>query len=84
MLHLLSTAHVIKVECFLQGQPLLDSTTMTTKTLASGHLTVKGSMSSSRSTFQLLRALAMCCCIFQTSQVLSAGAATAGRSKHDH
>jgi len=39
----------IRPDCSLQGQPLLDAATMTTRTLASEYLTVEGSMSSSKS-----------------------------------
>ncbi len=43
----------------MQGQPLLDAATMTTKTLASEYLTVKGSMWSSKSMLQIIRSKAL-------------------------
>jgi len=55
----MSTACFTRVECFLQGQPLLDAATMTTKTLASEYLTVKGSMWSSKSMLQIIRSKAL-------------------------
>ncbi|KAL0030556.1 hypothetical protein WJX79_004485 [Trebouxia sp. C0005] len=57
-----ATIHATVLACLRhtsQGQPLLDAATMTTKTLASEYLAVKGSMWSSKSMLQIIRSKAL-------------------------
>ncbi|DBB15856.1 TPA: hypothetical protein ACH3X3_004049 [Trebouxia sp. C0006] len=57
-----ATIHATVLACLRhtsQGQPLLDAASMTTKTLASEYLTVKGSMWSSKSMLQIIRSKAL-------------------------
>lgn len=57
-----ATIHATVLACLRhtsQGKPLLDAATMTTKTLASEYLTVKGSMWSSKSMLQIIRSKAL-------------------------